>query len=311
MAQHASPVHLRWLRVAAGLLLLAGLVAYLTPRALLAQVQAAEPAWLMAAAAAILLATVLGTFALFLLVGRDRPLPFRGFLGAYWMAWGVGLVVPGRIGDVATLTALMQRRGLHWPTGLGRILLDKAISLVVLGSFAAWELSVRLPGLSRSPIAMLALASGLGLVLLTIWIALRKVRPGDSPGGAVRATVVETVRSVRQHPGRTLANLCLTVLKFALIVLAYWCVFRALGQGQLEYQRALPLVATSALVAYIPVSFNGLGTVEFAGIALFGSAGVEQSAVLTAYLLLRVMVLAIAWLPLLAALTFSRPPRPA
>ena len=311
MALPVSPVHLRWLRVTAGVLLLAGLVAYLTPRALLAQVEAAKPAWLMAAAAAILLATVLGTFALFLLVGRDRALPFRGFLGAYWMSWGVGLVVPGQIGDMATLTALMHRRGLHWPTSLGRILLDKAISLVVLGSFAAWELSVRLPGLSKSPIAILAVASGLVLVLLMVWIALRKVRRGDGTGSAIKATVVETMRSVRHDPGRTLANVCLTILKFALIVLAYWCVFQALGQDQLEYQRALPLVATSALVAYIPVSFNGLGTVEFAGIALFGSAGVEQSAVLSAYLLLRVMVLAIAWLPLLAALAFSRPPRPA
>lgn len=305
----------RWLRPAVGLLLLGALIAWLTPRALLGELQSLTPAWILAAIAVIAVATMIAALALFLLIGRDQALSFRRFIGAYWTAWGVGLVVPGQVGDLATLTLLLQRRGLHWPTSLGRSLLDKAISLVVLGGFAAVELRAWWPAIRPSAAGIAMILAGIAVVALVAWLAIRRAMCGNASGGrlvqGVCATAREMSESALQHPGRTAANFALTILKFALIVFAYWCVFRALGEEQLDYSRALPLVATSALVAYIPVSFNGLGTVELAGIALFGGIGIEKSAVLSAYLLLRVMVLAIAWLPLLAAAAFKRPHHPA
>lgn len=304
--------HWRWLRLAIGLLVLVGLIAYLTPRALLAQLKAVDPGWLLAAAVAILVSTLIGSYALYLLISRDRALHYRRFLGAYWMSWGVGLVVPGQIGDVAMLTVLMQRRGLHWPTSLGRSLLDKLISLAVLCGFAGWGLHELLPHVHVTPARIAVGAAAICLLGLAMWTVLRLASGGNQDGRrllkAVRTTAREIADSALRHPGRTMANLALTVLKFAFIVLAYWCVFRALGQDQLEYLRALPLVAVSALVAYIPVSFNGLGTVEFAGIWLFGAAGIAKAAVLSAYLLLRVMVLTLAWLPASVALLTSRQP---
>ena len=310
--RHNATGRWRWLRLAIGLLVLVGLVANLTPHALLAQLKAVDPIWLLAAAAAILVSTLTGSYALYLLISRDRALHYRRFLGAYWMSWGVGLVVPGQIGDVAMLTVLMQRRGLQWPTSLGRSLLDKLISLAVLCGFAAWELLALLPAARVTPAQIAVGAAALGLIGLAMSLLLRHASGGEHDGHrlleAVRTTAREIANSALRHPGRTTANLALTVLKFGFIVLAYWCVFRALGQDQLEYLRALPLVAVSALVAYIPVSFNGLGTVEFAGIWLFGAVGIAKAAVLSAYLLLRVMVLTIAWLPVSIALLASRHP---
>ena len=301
---------LRWLRLAIGLLVLAGLIVYLTPRALLAQLSEVDRGWLAAAVMAIVFSTLIGSYALYLLISRDHALPFRRFLGVYWMSWGVGLVVPGQVGDVAMLTALMHRRGLHWPTSLGRSLLDKLISLAVLGGFAVWGLIALLPAMRVSAAPLAVGAAGLCLIGVIAWFASRHASSGASSRSrlleAIRATTREITDSATQHPGRTAANLALTILKFGCSVLAYWCVFRALDQGQLEYLRTLPLVAISALVAYIPVSFNGLGTVEFAGIWLFGAAGIAKSTVLSAYLLVRVMVLTIAWLPVSLALLANR-----
>jgi uncharacterized membrane protein YbhN (UPF0104 family) len=301
---------LRWLRLGIGLVILVGLIVYLTPRALLAQLKAVEAAWLLAAAVAIVVATLVGSYALYLLISRDRSLHYRRFLRAYWTAWSVGLVVPGQIGDLAMLTVLMQRRGLHWPISLGRSVLDKLISLAVLCSFAAWGLITSLPAVSVTPTQIIVGAAVVGLVGLATWLVVRLAgggqQIGNRPLDAVRSTAMEIANSVLEHPGRTTLNLALTVLKFGFIVLAYWCAFRALGQDQLEYLRALPLVAVSALVAYIPISFNGLGTVEFAGIWLFGAVGIAQTTVLSAYLLLRVMVLTLAWLPLSVALLTGR-----
>ena len=303
-------MHLRWLRLVIGLLVLVGLIAYLTPGALLTQFKAVEPAWLLAAAIGIVVSTLIGSYALFLLISRDRTLHYRRFLAAYWMSWGVGLVVPGQIGDVAMLTLLMQRRGVHWPLSLGRSLLDKLISLAVLCSIAVWGLVTALPAPRFSAVQVAAGAAVLCLLGLATWLIYRRASHGGQGGNrlmtGVRSTAREIAQTALHHPGRTAANLALTILKFGCVVLAYWCVFRALGQDQLEYLRALPLVAVSALVAYIPVSFNGLGTVEFAGIWLFGKVGIANAAVLSAYLLLRVMVLTIAWLPVSVTLLTGR-----
>ena len=301
---------LRWMRLAVGLLLLVGLIVYLTPSALLAQLREVELGWLAAAATAIVISTLIGSYALYLLMSRDHALPYRRFLGAYWTSWGVGLVVPGQVGDVAMLTMLMQRRGLHWPTSLGRSLLDKLISLAVLCGFAAWGLFALMPAVRVTAGQIAAGAAGLCLIGVTMWLAWRLLSSGACKRirllEAMRTTTREITNSALQHPGRTAANLALTILKFGCSVLSYWFVFRALGQDQLAYLHTLPLVAISALVAYIPVSFNGLGTVEFAGIWLFGGAGIGKTAVLSAYLLLRFMVLTIAWLPVSLALMASR-----
>jgi uncharacterized membrane protein YbhN (UPF0104 family) len=301
---------LHWLRLAIGLLVLVGLIVYLTPRALLAQLNGIEPGWLAAAALAVVISTLVGSYALYLLISRDYALPYRRFLGAYWMSWGVGLVVPGQIGDVAMLTMLMQRRGLHWPISLGRSLLDKLISLTVLCAFAAWGLLTLLPEVRVTTAQIAVGAAGLCLIGAALWLAWRNASSGVLNRNrlleAIRTTTREIVNSALQNPGRMAANFALTILKFGLSALVYWCVFRSLGQGQLAYLHTLPLVAISALVAYIPVSFNGLGTVEFAAIWLFGGAGLAKTTVLSAYLLVRVMVLAIAWLPVSLALLVSR-----
>lgn len=301
---------IHWLRLAIGLLVLVGLIVYLTPRALLAQLVEVEPGWLAAAAIAVVISALIGSYALYLLISRDQPLPYRRFLGAYWMSWGAGLVVPGQVGDVAMLTVLMQRRGLHWPTSLGRSLLDKLITLAVLCGFAAWGLLALLPTVRFTSAQVAVGAAGLCLIGVAAWFAWRHASSGAYSRNrlleAIRTTTREITDSALQHPGRMTANLALTILKFGCTVLSYWCVFRALGQDQLAYLHTLPLVAISALVAYIPVSFNGLGTVEFAGIWLFGGAGIGKTAVLSAYLLLRFMVLMSAWLPVSLALLASR-----
>ena len=65
------------------------------------------------------------------------------------------------------------------------------------------------------------------------------------------------------------------------------------------------LVTVSLLVAYIPVSFNGLGTVEITGILLFSLLGLGEELVLSSYLVLRATVMLIAWMPSLLILALS------
>jgi len=111
---------------------------------------------------------------------------------------------------------------------------------------------------------------------------------------------------IKRHPMLLGVNMGLTFVKIMLAGASYWYVFRALGYSDMRLIDVVPLVAASSLVAYLPISLNGMGTAEVAGIALFGSLGLPPSAVLTAYLALRVSVLILAWVPASLWLLFAR-----
>ena len=74
---------------------------------------------------------------------------------------------------------------------------------------------------------------------------------------------------------------------------------------------AITLCAASAgLVAYLPLSLNGIGTVELTGLTLFGALGLPPEKILAAYLWLRVATLAATFVPLLVLLLPMRRPHP-
>ncbi len=66
---------------------------------------------------------------------------FLSFLRIYWIAWAVGLVSPGQVGDLATVGTNLSRRGVDWRGTVGRSLLDKGITLSVMLLFAAAALA--------------------------------------------------------------------------------------------------------------------------------------------------------------------------
>jgi len=89
----------------------------------------------------------------------------------------------------------------------------------------------------------------------------------------------------------------LTLVKFLMVTSAYSFVLAAVGVHGLAFGDLLSAVAASSLVAYLPVTANGIGTAEATGVALLGTLGVPATAVLSAYLLLRALVFVLAWLP--------------
>jgi uncharacterized membrane protein YbhN (UPF0104 family) len=99
-----------------------------------------------------------------------------------------------------------------------------------------------------------------------------------------------------------LANVVMSILKMGLTGLSYWATLAALGHSDVGLF-AITVVASSAgLIAYVPLSLNGVGTVEIVGVVLFGALGLGGDVVVSMYLLLRVLNLALAWLPMAIAL---------
>lgn len=299
----------RYLRLGAGLALLAILVVSVDGDELLAQFAQLRPELLVAAAVCIVTATLVGSYNAYLVVAIDSPVPFTRFAGYYWFSWALGLVVPGQIGDVASLTYLMKRAGLDWTRMVGRALLDKLISFAVMVSLAGFALVrfsavVDIDGatLVWISIATFAVAAG-GAWLAKSWLA--RSERGTAIRERIRSSVKDVVAFTLGHPGLVAINVLGTTVKILLIGTAYWYVFRAGGAASGHWLDIVLLVTVSSLVAYIPVSFNGLGTVEITGIVLFALLGLGEELVLSSYLVLRATVILIAWIPSLLILLAS------
>jgi uncharacterized membrane protein YbhN (UPF0104 family) len=298
-----SQNNFRWTAIARvffGVVLLGVLFYYVNPVSVLPFLKQIRPVWILATSSVIVLATLLGATNLYLLFRGNRKLKFGEFLPLYWTSWAVGLVVPGQVGDLASITTLLHRRGHAWQVVLSRSLLDKLISSVVLLTIALIGIA-RWVALDILVLFVLALlASGIGGIYLAIRLRKYAKRSVGLVARALRFLDIlwqQVWECCSQLPQRVALNFFLTVVKTGLIGASYWSVFRALGYADIPLLQVIPLVAASSLVAYLPVSFNGIGTVEAAGLILFSSLKIANPAVLTAYLLLRVNVMILAWLP--------------
>lgn len=281
-------------RIAIGLALLLALLAVLDVRQIVAVMRRIDGHWTLAAATLMCASTVIGAGGLYLLLNTERALSFLAFLPLYWTAWAVGLVFPGQVGDMVSLTVVLQRRGLAPAVTLGRSMADKLVSLLLMIAFALWAVRQRLSPLLFAALVLGALLGGaLLLVLLRRGGRLARHRATQFLLKALN----EALLVARRHPGLIALNAGLTLLKICLSGLAYWCMFQAFGFAAAPAWDVITLVAVSSLVAYIPISFNGVGTAEAAGVALFSTVGVTAPSVLASYLVLRAIGLCLAWIP--------------
>jgi len=286
--------------LAFGIALLVLLAWAIDPRQMLASVAEVRIVYLVAAAGLVCVATLIGAVGIHLFFEPEDELSFRAFLPVFWLSWAIGLVLPGQVGDVASLSALLKRRGIDLARALARSLTDKLISFSLMLVFAGVAL-IGLPGISWSVNSWWLVALPLATLSL-LYIGRKRLLAGLSqhyPRGFeffVR-TVDESCSIGRRHPVRIILNAVITALKIGLTGASYWLIFAALGYADIALWKVVCLAAASSLVAYLPVSFNGIGTVELAGVALFGTLGVSAAAVFSGYMVLRAMVLLIAWVP--------------
>jgi uncharacterized membrane protein YbhN (UPF0104 family) len=264
------------------------------------------------AALAILIATLLGAVNVYLFMEGQEGLSLRIWLPIYWTAWAIGLVMPGQVGDVATISVMLKRRGIRWQLALGRSLLDKAISITtVIAVATAWLLLRNIAStrvmLSERLFHVLVAAGGAVLFAITAGLMSRAVRRAvATPFMHSRDVLKEVCQTAKNKPGTVCINFVVTAIKLATTGFAYWAVIRTGFSGNLSLIDTVGAATAAGIVAYLPISINGVGSVEAVGIALFGTIGVPPETVLAGYISLRLIVFALAWSPLLAYMAYVR-----
>jgi len=279
----------------AGLVVLLLLVWFVDPSRVAAVLRNADPAWLFVVLIGIAVAAVLGAANAYLLSAPDLSLEFHTFLGAYWGAWALGQVVPGQVGDLIGISLFLRRRGLALPKAMGRLGVDKLVSL-----FCMLTLSTGLIAIYDNPVARVA--GGLGAcaatVLLGAYFFSLRWKRGAMREGSLVAQLTNALHEAHfvlaTRPRTVAANAILTVLKLLVIGFCYWAMLLALHEIPGNLMDVVVTANSVGLIAYVPISANGLGTVEAGGLYLFGLHGLAPPVIIAMYLGLRAANLALA-----------------
>lgn len=280
-----------------GLCILGGLLYFAGGTDVLAAMRRCTPAALVGAAGAIVVGTVLGAWNVYRIAGLQAAMPFARFLPVYWRSWAVGITVPGQIGDM--LTTLWQLRGRTGSLAFiaGRLVADKAVTLgamLVLAAMLPMVMDRASMPLSLVLVGALALAAMGGYALLRRCARDATLLPRWRWGMRLKPVLTAAV----ELPFGTVAlNAAVTVAKVLLSGLAYWLLLRAVVMNAPEFFATMVISQSAGLVAYLPVSFNGIGIVELSAITLFQAIDLNSAAVLSGYLTLRAITLVSAWVP--------------
>jgi uncharacterized membrane protein YbhN (UPF0104 family) len=294
-----------------GLILLIGLLWFAGLEHVLAVLRGADPALIGVAVFLIVIATLLGAINSYMVAAADTGVRFLPYLGVYWLTWALGQVVPGQVGDLIGMGVFLRRRGLALPTAVGRLGVDKLISL-----FCTLALSAGLIAIFDAPLPRIAGFLGAGiaaLLLIAFLFALRWPAIG-SYGDGWRAQLMSGLREAHRvattRPHIVLLDGLLTIFMLLAIGICYWVVLRALHSNTNGLVDVTIMANSAGLIAYVPLSANGIGTVETGSLYLFGLRGVSAPLVLATYLILRFANLLLAWGGAIFVLTLSRCRRP-
>lgn len=279
----------RWIRKFQWMvaLLLISLLLYMAgPSQMGATLRNADLAWLSATVIILLIFDLIGGFNVWILLSRLARIRLIQFLRVYFIAWATGLITPGKIGD-ASQVLFLKSQGISLDRSSASYIIDKVISLGILFLVASIGIANYLPEIKFWVIFTVPFT----LAILVVTIIPLVLRFPDKPAILRRIrnltrNSLNQIFSYKHHSGTILLNVVLTIIKWVILTLCYYCAFRSFSIAlPLKAAAFIPIVST--LVGYIPVTAGGVGTVELTAVFLFGLEGIPKASVLSSYLLLR------------------------
>jgi len=285
------------------------------PRAIGRAVLACNPLWL---AGALLLNPV----NIHLKVVRwQRLLRTRGIrfpTGRAWLAFlssaYIGMLTPGRVGDVLRIQYLRHDADVPYSEGLASIVMDRLCDLYVLAAFVAFA-AMRYATAIAGQLAWLTWGC-LGLVVLgpllffipgvaeRVFGTVYK-RVGRDPEGHGLGRFLAALRANVGWP--LLVTVPLTALTFVVNYVQGSMVARAMGID-VSFVDVMCLLAIASLLGLLPISVSGVGVREAFFAVLFPTLGLAREAGVTFGLLVFVVIYVAITLMGFIAWQISPPP---
>jgi uncharacterized membrane protein YbhN (UPF0104 family) len=246
----------------------------------------AEPAWLVAAATMMLASNLLGSYMWGrLLRAVDIHIPFWKVSAYYHIGLFFNNFLPANIGGDIARVADSSRYGPTPAAAVSAVLMDRLIGTVALAGLA---LLTTLPAADRFDLALVYLAL-VAFFVLSVALLWGVFHPALMPACARLLQNVGLGRlaphladlAVRLAGYRERRELLVRMIGLATLTQLLRIGVHALVARALHVDVALQyfflFVPLLAVIVSLPISLNGLGVREGAGVVLFGLIGVDRA----------------------------------
>lgn len=237
-----------------------------------------------------------------LLRARGIRYPIRRAWGSFLTSLYVGMLTPGRVGDVLRIRYLRHDLGVPYAEGLASVVMDRLCDLYVLAAFVAVGvaryspvIAGRLAWITWGGIAVTVLAPLVllipGLTDAAVRTIFKRVSFAAEGGGA--GLFFEALRAQVGRP--LLTTIPLTVATFVVNYVQGYLIAQALGLS-ISLFDVTCLLAIANLLGLLPISISGVGIRELFFSLVFPLLGHPAEAGVTFGLL----VFAVIYLALIA-----------
>jgi uncharacterized membrane protein YbhN (UPF0104 family) len=232
---------------------------------------------------------ILGSFNQYILFAAFADLSYKTYFFAYFKAYAIGLLLPGQIGD-ASIALFLKSEGLYYSQTLSVYIMDKFLTFILYVS----ALIMFIGDIMDYPVIFsLSLLIAFGCLMSIVFYIFVRLTSSFAVAWQKNRLMrfIHNISSqlifiAKHHPFLLLINFLLTLLKLGLVMFCYHAMLTALDYNLSVWKVGLAALA-SGIVGYIPVSIQGLGTVEAVALLNFKTLGVSSPDVLVCYLLLR------------------------
>ena len=279
------------LLLAAKMAISLGLISFLFTRIPLDELRAtlrgADLRWIVAAGLLLFVSNVIGTWQWNgLLQGAGIRIPFWKVLSYYHVGLFFNNFLPANVGGDLVRVLDASRYGCSRATAFSTVLMDRLIGTVALAGLA---LVTTLPAVDRLhlSVAYLAVVAFFGASVGMAWAvfhpavlpALERLLARVGLGGFKPALddMATRLQGFRDQRGLFLRLLAVALVVQISRIFVHVLVARGLGIG-VELIYFFLLVPLLAVAVSLPISLNGIGVREGAGIVLFGLVGVGRAA---------------------------------
>ena len=244
--------------------------------------------WIYLAIGIYIISILITGYSLKALFDSKKHIPFGEWMRFYLMGLSLGLILPGRAGDLSIIY-LAKDKGFEIGESTALTITDKLITLIIFGIIASIGLFTILKsnqlylGLG---VAILFICSGLFL-FSNIGRKIAKKIIGKYAGNfqGFHKTFTSLMKN---HKDKIAINTFITLLRPLGNALLIIILFKAMGLN-VSLWYAILINAVTLIVSLIPLTPNGIGIKEGIGVYLFTLIGIAAEASVGMYFIIILM----------------------
>lgn len=227
-----------------------------------------------------IISIILGAINIWVLTLTVKKYSLTKLIKHYSTAWAIGMITPGRIGDLSL--AYLWKKEINLGKSMSILITDKIISLVVLFLFGGIAIFTFYPGDTAIKIFITA------LVLTIIGAAILYTKTGRD---FIKNIILKKYSKLFKGFHKTnkkylknnlkpiLANLAISIIRFATGTLLGYLIFISLNI-KINFYYLLLIFAVVQIVSLIPITINGLGIREALSIYFLAKLGISAEIVM-------------------------------